>query len=38
VLRLKAAESFQETKIRITRFEMTRFYPLLEKIRIKRSG
>jgi len=38
VLRLKAAESFLETKIRITRCEKSRFYPVLAKIRIKKSG
>jgi len=38
VLRLKAAESFLETKIRITRCEKRRFYPVLAKIRIRRSG
>jgi len=37
VLRLKAAESFLETKIRITRREEI-FYPVLAKIRIKKSG
>ena len=36
VLRLKAAESFLETKIRITRCEKSRFYPVLAKIRINR--
>jgi len=38
VLRLKAAESFQETKIRIMRCEKSRFYPVLVMIRIKKSG
>jgi len=37
-LRLKASESFLETKIRITRCEKSRFYPLLAKIPIKKSG
>jgi len=36
VLRLKAAESFLETKIRIARCEKSRFYPVLAKIRINR--
>ena len=36
MLRLKAAESFLETKIRITRCEKSRFYPVLAKIRINR--
>jgi len=35
VLRLKDAESFLETKIRNTRCEKSRFYPVLAKIRIK---
>jgi len=38
VLRLKAAQSFLETKIRITRCEKSRFYPVLAKFRIKKSG
>jgi len=38
VLRLKAAESFLETKIRITRCEKSRFYPVLAQIQIKKSG
>jgi len=38
VLRLQAAESFLETKIRITRCEKSRFYPVLAKIRVKKSG
>jgi len=36
VLRLKAAESYLETKLRITRSEKSRFYPVLAKIRINR--
>jgi len=35
VLHLKAAESFLETKIRITRCEKSRFYLVLAKIQIK---
>ena len=35
VLRPKAAESFLETKIRITRCEKRRFYPVLAKIRLE---
>jgi len=38
VLSLKAAEFFLETKIRITRCEKSRFYPVLARIRIKKSG
>jgi len=38
MLSLKAAESFLETKIRITRCEKSRFCPVLAKIRIKKSG
>jgi len=38
VLRLKAGESFLETKIRITTCEKSRFYPIWTKIRIKKSG
>jgi len=37
-LHLKAAESFLEMKIRITRCEKSRFYPVLAKIRINKSG
>jgi len=35
VLRLKAAESFLETKIQITRCEKSKSYPVLAKIRLK---
>jgi len=38
VLRLKAAETFLETKIRITRCGKSRFYPVLAKIRIEKIG
>jgi len=38
VLRLKVAESYLETKIQITKCEMSRFYLVLAKIRIKKSG
>jgi len=37
VLRLKAAESFLETKIRISRCEKSRFYPVLATIFIKKN-
>jgi len=37
VMGLKAAESFLETKIRITRCEKSRFYPVLAKIFMKKN-
>jgi len=38
VLRLKADKSFLEAKIRIKRCGKNRFYPVLAKSRIKKSG
>jgi len=35
MLRLKAAETFLETKFRITKCEKSRCYPVLAKIRFK---